>query len=166
MHLTWPRRISVMTASEPFSLPRFCKTASFRGRGPHSMARLNILRSTSPTRSARTGVGFGPCLFSATDRPALPLSFSMGVVRGYVHDGSARNRRIAASVACTIALVIATSASLLERVLGERSAALHRSAFRPSRPLPTNPVDYAKPLWLIHHSQQPILQRSLQRLCL
>ena len=55
--------------------------------------------------------GPGAVFFSAAGRPVLLLSFSLGVDRGHAHSGGARNRRMAARMARTIAPVTATSAS-------------------------------------------------------
>ena len=49
-------------------------------------------------------------LFSATDKPVLPLSFALGQFQRHAPDGGARNRRIAARMALTIGPVTATSA--------------------------------------------------------
>jgi hypothetical protein len=49
--------------------------------------------------------------FSAANGSVLPLSFTLGLGRGHAHDGSARSRRMAASMSRTIGPVTNTSAS-------------------------------------------------------
>jgi len=49
----------------------------------------------------RTGAVLGPeaRILSATNRPVLPFSFTLGLDRGHAHDGGARSRRMAARMA-------------------------------------------------------------------
>lgn len=60
----------------------------------------------SPHASNWCSAGSEVRIFSALDKPVLPLSFSLGPDRGYTHDGGARNRRIAAKMARTIGVTV------------------------------------------------------------
>lgn len=54
-------------------------------------------------------LGLTNTFFSAADKPVLPLTFGLGQFQLHAHDGGARNRRMAASMARTIGPVTATS---------------------------------------------------------
>jgi len=51
--------------SRGVSIRRRNPVAGLPSRHPHLTAKANILRTTSPTRLARTGVGFAPCSLRA-----------------------------------------------------------------------------------------------------
>ena len=55
--------------------------------------------------------GSAVVFFSTAGRPVLPLSFGLSVDRGHAHSGGARNRRMAARTARTMAPVTAISVS-------------------------------------------------------
>ena len=66
---------------------------------PHSIASENILRSVSPTRLARTGVGFAPTSLRAR-------------LLGFAFDGRARPAAILFSSFSTSAFVISVTSRL------------------------------------------------------
>lgn len=64
-----------------------------------------------PHAANRCRAGPEARIFSALDRPVLPLSFSLGLDRCQAHIRGACSRRMAEGIARTIEPVTATSAS-------------------------------------------------------
>jgi hypothetical protein len=94
-----PISSGVKNRSRSFSIRRRNAAAGLSSRQPQPTASVNILHSTSPTRFARTGVGFGPCSLRAR-------------LFGLAFDGRARPAAILFNSFSTSYLVISVTSFL------------------------------------------------------